>query len=163
MEYLEFILSIAIIGIILLIIYINGNCEDMAASGSSDNVEGFAVNPSVKTDAVSDWGRGVLDKKENQRWDNLDGNQPYADYNQVMQYTSLEPEIFKSHTEYTQDIDHLNLGPSTLSERSDPNDVIPWRGIRGRPDYQSVYAGRDARQDHSEFPDQMGKKIRHII
>lgn len=102
----------------------------------------------------SDTGTGLTNANARNRYDNLRDNlSGYEDYGQVAQYMSLEPEVFESHGQYSNDMNRLSLGPSTMAERSDPNDVVPWVGLR-RPDYKSTSASEGARVEHSEIPDQ---------
>lgn len=103
---------------------------------------------------TSDTGTGLLNANARDRYDTLRNNlSGYSDYGQVAQYMSLEPEVFESHDQYSNDMNRLSLGPSNMAERSDPNDVVPWVGLR-RPDYQSTSASAGARVEHSEIPDQ---------
>jgi hypothetical protein len=99
----------------------------------------------------SDSGRGVTTAILNQQYANLTGAN-YDDYNQTIQYMSLDPEVFTSHVQYDKDMDRTTTGPSAMAERSDPNDVVPWVGIR-RIDYD-VPLSSNARVEPSEFPDQ---------
>ena len=86
----------------------------------------------------------------------------YDDYNQVVQYMSVDPEVYASHELYATDMDRSTSGPSMLAERDDPNDVVPWVGLR-RPKYRDVYASGTARQEHSERPDQMRENASYCV
>lgn len=110
----------------------------------------------------STWGTGVLNRQMDAQYAMLKGLQGYGDYNEVAQLTSLEPEVYASHASFTNDLGITNKGASTLTVRSDPNDVNPWIGLR-RPDYHSVYTMCDARVDSSESPDQMFAQTRYLI
>jgi hypothetical protein len=111
----------------------------------------------------SDYGRGVTNMRAAERYQDLSQNLAgYGDYAQVAQYMALEPEVYESHQRFAEEANLLNLGPSNMSERSDPNDVVPWVGLR-RPDYQSVYANCTARVEHSEIPDQMNAQRAYTI
>lgn len=90
---------------------------------------------------------------------NLDG---YQDYNEVAQYTSLEPEIFKSHAEYSTDINNSTSGASSMVLRSDDNYPITWIGLK-RPDMRSSYASSDSRIDSSESPEQMPATTHYLL
>ena len=105
---------------------------------------------------ISDVGSGVEKRREDLQYEDLKDNVDLmsSDYNDTIKYMSLEPEVFNSHKGYVNDIGITNRGASSLTVRSDPNDIVPWRGLR-RPDYYSVYAQADARQQPSEFADQM--------
>lgn len=96
------------------------------------------------------------------RYDDLKDVAGYGDYDQLTQYMSIEPEIFESHNKYTSDMNRSTSGPSMLSERDDPNDIVPWVGLR-KPRYRDVYASAGARQEHSEEPDQMRENTSYVI
>jgi hypothetical protein len=110
----------------------------------------------------SDWGTGVKNRELAEQYNDLNNLDSYEDYNHVMQYQALEPEVFDSHQGFSYDIGVSNSGASAMTVRSDPNDVVPWVGLR-RPDYHSVYAGDTARVDHSENPDQMFAKTHYLL
>jgi hypothetical protein len=74
----------------------------------------------------------------------------YDDYSDFIKDVSLDPEIYKSHQSYTDDIDSSVSGSSMNAERSDDNDLVPFVGLR-RPDYRGVPVGRDVRTETSEF------------
>jgi hypothetical protein len=110
----------------------------------------------------SDSGSAVLNANAARRYQDVASNlSGYSDYNSVMQHIGLEPEIYESHANYSSDMNRLSLGPSTLSERTDPNDVVPWRGLR-RTRYE-VYADENARVEQSETPDQMPTRSSYCI
>lgn len=110
----------------------------------------------------ADTGSAVLNAKASQRYQNVSSNlSGYSDYNSVMQYIGLEPEIYESHANYSADMNRLSLGPSTLAERTDPNDTVPWMGLR-RTRYE-VYADENSRVESSETPDQMATRSVYCI
>ena len=110
----------------------------------------------------ADHGSAVLNANAAKRYRDVSSNlSGYSDYNSVMQHIGLEPEIYESHANYSSDMNRLALGPSTLSERTDPSDVVPWIGLR-RTRYE-VYADEDARVEHSETPDQMATRATYCI
>jgi hypothetical protein len=110
----------------------------------------------------SDTGSAVLNANSARRYQNMASNlSGYSDYNSVMQYIGLEPEIYESHANYSSDMNRLVLGPSTLSERTDSNDTVPWIGLR-RTKYE-VFADENARVEQSETPDQMPTRSSYCI
>lgn len=127
---------------------------------SQNRIEG-AQDPNV-AQRLSDTGRGVVNRSEAARLKQLKNLKGYDDYNSLMQYMALEPEVFESQQQYSEDMNRFSLGPSDLAERSDPNDVVNWVGLR-RPDYSAVYADSTARVEHSDIPDQMYKKTQFLI
>ena len=110
----------------------------------------------------SDTGTAVLNANAARRYQNVASNlSGYSDYNSVMQHIGLEPEIYESHANYSADMNRLSLGPSTLSERTDSNDTVPWIGPR-RTKYE-VFADENARVEQSETPDQMPTRSSYCI
>lgn len=141
MENVEIILAIAItIVIILILVFWN----------SPDKKHRRRRRPSAQSIRFPDLVR--IAKKDTVRM-NAAGN---FDYNDVAQYMSLEPGIFESHRQYTQDMNASTSGPSMLPERDDRNDLIPW--VFRPPDYRSVYADETARQVQTEEPSQMASR-----
>ena len=110
--------------------------------------------PKVSKNNVSEYGRGVQNKQFRDRYGALADLDGYDDYNSVAQYMSIEPEVYDSQAKYTKDMGRSTSGASMLPVRDDPNDVVPWVGLR-KPKYRDVYSSDGARQDHSEIPDQM--------
>ena len=108
----------------------------------------------VTKNNVSEYGRGVQNKQFRDRYGALAELDGYDDYNSVAQYMSIEPEVYDSQAKYTKDMGRSTSGASMLPVRDDPNDVVPWVGLR-KPKYRDVYSSEGARQDHSEIPDQM--------
>jgi hypothetical protein len=108
----------------------------------------------------SDTGTGVLNARAAARYQKASSSLAgYSDFGTFAQFIALEPEVFESHANYTTDMNRMSLGPSTLSERSDPNDLHKWT-VRP-PDYSAVYADENARTEHSEIPDQMRSRGRN--
>ena len=93
---------------------------------------------------------------------NSDGVNEFENYNDLIKHESLDPAVFKSHDSYAMELGDVTRGASALSVRSDPNDIVPWVGLR-RPNYHDVYTGEDARQDSSESPDQMYKQSHYML
>ena len=107
----------------------------------------------------SDTGTGVLNARAAERYQRASSSLAgYSDYGSFAQFVALEPEVFESHANYTTDMNRMSLGPSTLSERSDANDLLNW--TYRPPDY-SVFADENARTEHSEIPDQMRSRGRN--
>ena len=111
---------------------------------------------------VSRWGQGVSNRQMNSQYNDLNNLKGYDDYNSVAQYQSLEPEVYDSHKEYSSNIGVASSGASALSVASHDNYPVQWVGLR-RPDMQSIYAGSDARQQHSEYVDQMPNKTNYTL
>lgn len=113
------------------------------------DIEGMPENNFNK----SEWGQGVINRQldaQNRRLQNAS----FDDYSQVAMYQSLEPEVFASHDSFAGSIGIANKGASTMTIRSDPNDIVNWVGLR-RPKYHDAYADESARTVHSENPDQL--------
>jgi hypothetical protein len=110
---------------------------------------------------MSEYGSGVYSRNANNRYSDLKDVQGYGDYNSVAQYMSVEPEVYDSHSKYSKDMGRSTSGPSSLSVRDDPNDVVPW--VVRKPFYQDSYVQQGARQEHSEYPDQMRNKTYYVI
>ncbi len=102
----------------------------------------------------SEWGTGVENTKFRNRYQDLTDLSGYDDYNAVSQYMSVEPEVYESHARYSDDMGRSTSGASLLPVRDDPNDVVPWVGLR-KPKYHEAYCAPGARQEHSDIPDQM--------
>ena len=109
----------------------------------------------------SDWGQGVKNMELKRNYEDLKKIDGYKDYNEVIKYASLEPSVFDSHQNYSNELGITNTGASAMAVRSDPNDVVQWVGLR-RPDYSASSMG-DVRTDHSEFPDQMRENSNYLI
>ena len=102
----------------------------------------------------SEYGTGLDNTASNNRYQDLAGLASYEDYNAVAAYMSVEPEVYESHARYSDDLGRSTSGASMLPVRDDPNDVVPWVGLR-KPKYQDAFVTDGARQEHSEIPDQM--------
>jgi hypothetical protein len=117
----------------------------------------------VREEAVQDlqmprYGQGKKKMQLDQQYESLK-HLEQGDYDTVVQYMSLDPEVFESHSNYSNDIGIANRGASSMTVRSDSNDIVPWVGLF-RPDYHSVYADPTSRTDHSQFVGQMEKTRR---
>lgn len=111
---------------------------------------------------ISPWGQGVENRRRYQRGRDLGKLSGYDDYNSVAQYQSLDPEVYESHEEYSANIDVSSSGASSMSTTSHDNYPVPFVGLR-RPDMHSSYAGDDARQQHSEYADQMPANTNYLL
>jgi hypothetical protein len=151
-------ISIAVVLVLLLSCWNNKPCN------KKRNRSNFTAHNNVDlSDEVSATGRGVVETKAKERYADLAANlSSYDDYNQVAQQMSLEPEVFDSHSAYSKDSNMFSLGPSNMAERSDPNDVISFVGLR-RPDYGGVPISSTARTEHSEMVDQMQPQRAYTI
>ena len=176
MEMLEFALGISIIIVLLILVSCWGSGEDkrkirggshsrkasecMSSSGSSD-VLGSLLGPGQST-FNSQTGTAMMNSQLATQYADLQNLGSYGDYNAVIQYTSLDPSVFKSHQQYSNDINNSTSGASNLTIRSDDNDIVPWVGLR-RPKYDQVYAKADARVTSSEYPASMPSSTNTII
>lgn len=144
--------NILLIVFILALAYFIYTCDTKQDDFSADSVGEISKLDSGDVEK-SGFGRGVAEEKMKKRVEDVANNlSGYEDYNSVTKYMAIEPEVFDDQREYTENL-RLTRGASTLATRSDPNDVVPFVGLR-RPDYHSVYAAEDARVVHSEYPDQ---------
>jgi hypothetical protein len=159
MTFWEIAFCVAIVVIIFLLILNNQPDPDRRKSTCASARDESEADRYAQMH--SDYGSALLNRNATNRYNqmssNLDG---YSDYNSVAQFVGLEPEVFESHANYTTDMNRLVLGPSNMSERSDPNDPIPWLA---RPPSYDVYADENARTEHSEIPDQMRVRSRFLF
>lgn len=72
----------------------------------------------------------------------------YSDWSEMTSAMSVEPEVFASHQSYVNDNTESAGTASWRSERDDPNDVVPWVGLR-RPMYD-VGSNSTSRVEESE-------------
>ncbi len=129
----------------------SGSCQKGTRSG---------MDGSVDDNQISDWGQGVKSRQLARQYNSV-GRSGIDDYDTVIKYTALDPEVFESHAEYAADVGVSTRGASNLTVRSDPNDIVPWVGRR--PDYHSIYPAADARTDSSEYADQMFAKTSYVL
>ncbi len=66
----------------------------------------------------------------------------------------LDKSVVESHNRFTEELQQRTTGSSSHAERTDDNDINPWRGLR-RTNYQGVSAAPEARVTHSEDQSQM--------
>lgn len=163
MDNIVIALSVAIAIVVIMLL----SCWDRKADQKPRRVADShprrkIIRPVVDNGQKSKYGTGLLNKQANNRYADLANLAEYSDFNSVAQYMSVEPEVYESHARYSTDMGSSTSGPSMLPERDDPNDVVPWVGLR-RPKYQDAYAAPDARQEHSEIPDQMPTGNTYII
>ncbi len=77
------------------------------------------------------------------------------DYNSATQKMALEDGIFSSHQKFATELNKKTSTSSQFIERDDPNDIVPWVGLR-KPRYQTRASPEaDARVTSSEDPSQM--------
>lgn len=81
-----------------------------------------------------------------------DGDETEGDFDPAK--LALEDSIYQSHAEFAAEADLSTTSTAALQIRDDPNDVVPWRGLK-RPDYQGVFSADDSRVVSSEEPSQM--------
>ncbi len=144
-------LSIAV-ALVLLLLYKSWTPKSKVASGPTRSQP--KRTKKQHDNNVSEYGRGVQNQQFRDRYGALAELDGYDDYNSVAQYMSIEPEVYDSQAKYTKDMGRSTSGASMLPVRDDPNDVVPWVGLR-KPKYRDVYSSDGARQDHSDIPDQM--------
>ena len=142
-------LSVAVAIVVILLL----SCWNKKAVHPSRRARPSTQSTKYSVDK-SDTGSGVDNVKSQARYNDLANLASYDDYSTVAQYMAVEPEVYESHARYSQDMGRSTSGPSMLPVRDDPNDVVPWVGLR-KPKYQDVYSQPGARQEHSEIPDQM--------
>jgi hypothetical protein len=159
-------LIIAIIVMLILLMSCSQGGKKKVRKGScSDGMDKApATNSSVAEPDMyfANSGGGLINHQLNKQYADLADLSGYDDYNQLAQYSALEPEVYESHKEYSADMNRSTSGASMMTIRTDPNDVNPWRGLR-RPDYHSVYADSTARVDQSEVPETMYSQTRYCI
>lgn len=87
-----------------------------------------------------------------------DGN-----YTDVVMANALDSEVFDSHDQYSHDANTAPyMGPSTVSERDDRNDIVPSVGIR-RTNYSDVPTYGDARVETSEYSYQLPETTQFLL
>ncbi len=117
--------------------------------------------PLIAQDPV---GSGAMNVTLDDQYKKLKSAANFDDYNAMMQFASLEPEVFASQNAYTKEMTNSTSGASAQSVRDDPNDINPWVGIRGAVrDYSSVYSDSTSRVVSSETPDQMKQPTRFVL
>jgi hypothetical protein len=181
MNTTEIIVVVLVVCIIILLFHcwtrgLRGSCSKKAvpaaASTDTKTVEGMEgegpVDPGQLNDGsryshqISPFGSGPLNRELYAQYKDLKNLKSYNDYNQVIQYEALEPEVFASQEAYATDINRSTSGASSMTIRTDNNDVVPWVGLK-RPDYYDVGPGKGARTDTSEYADQMPRFTRYLV
>jgi hypothetical protein len=119
-------------------------------------------NPDQGWNGYSDTGTGKINRQLANQYSNEQNLTGYDGWNQVAQYSALEPEVYQSHAEFTDGINYSTSGASSMSIRSDSTTINPWQGLR-RPDYASVYPSADARVDSSQYVDQFDSATRYLL
>lgn len=160
MEKIHVILSFCIFVFLVLLLSCSGGkrykhgrkYNNPVASNDSD----FNYNPNARSTV----GRGAQNRQLKKQYAALSGAE-YDDYNALTQFMSLEPEVVASHNTYSQEMDRTTTGPSNMSERSDPNDTVPWIGLR-RPNYD-VPISSNVRTEASESTDQMYEQTNYLL
>ncbi len=152
-------LSVAIAAVVILLLSCWDTKKAPKKSGSASVVQ--SVEAKAET-PKSTWGTGLQNRQSNDRYKDLANLAGYDDYNSVAQYMSIEPEVYESHSRYADDMGRSTSGASMLPVRDDPQDVVPWVGLR-KPRYHEVYSGAGARQEHSEIPDQMRSSTSYCL
>ena len=140
---------------ILIVLYLLSKCSTRKKE-CSKKVQFHVSQPAVVASpglVKSDFGTGVNKRKFDSRYHDLADAEYAGDYNVLIQYMSLEPEIYESHNQYTSSPGSYVAGASMLSERDDPNDaVMGVKGFNAKP--QDVTIGYGVRQETSDYQDQ---------
>jgi hypothetical protein len=171
MENVHIVLSLSIFVILVLLFSCTGKkrhvkskakrcASPSSASSSASSSAGGGWQISEDPMAPSRTGRGVIARQLAKQYSDLAGA-TYDDYSAMSQYMSLEPEVFASHDTYSKEMNRSTTGPSAMAERSDPNDVNPWTGLK-RPDY-SVPLSSNIRVEPTEFTDQMYSTTHYML
>ena len=129
-------------------------------SGSDDNDDNNDAD--VSGQFFSDTGSGLMNRQLMKQYNELANVDSYEGYEDVTKFEALEPEVFDSQSSYVKDSNRATSGASTMTVRSDSQDINPRVGLR-LTDYHSVYAAADARTEHTEAPDQMYSQTRYLI
>ncbi len=74
-----------------------------------------------------------------------------GDYNEALIKTALEPEVVTNHRKFATERSSFDSGGGVPSVRDDDNDVVPWVGIFGRPNYKKTN-GESIEKDNKLFP-----------
>jgi hypothetical protein len=86
----------------------------------------------------------------------------YGSHQALVEAIALDNDVVKSHQGYVGSLNRTTSGASLKSEPSHDNDIVPWIGLR-RTEYRKVYAGDDARQTHSQYPESMPTRRPFVI
>jgi hypothetical protein len=154
--------AVAVVLVLLLSCWKSDKPKKRVNTCAADRVASQAAAASdVNIDNKARTGTAVLNREASNRYGELLDLERYDDFNSVAQFMSLEPEVYDSHSRYAKDMGRSTSGPSMMSERDDPNDTVPW--VARKPDYQGAFVQPGARQEHSEYPDQMRPKTYYVI
>lgn len=100
---------------------------------------------------------------ENESGNNIQGMAETGDYQEATKHMALEPTVSESHARYVSDIAANTQTASKMTLRSDPNDIVPWVGLR-RPNYHGgAQPMEDARTVSTDMPHQMMESRRFCI
>lgn len=156
--------GLSLIIAIVIILMLLTNCWNSNDSGVKEGLSPLANFKEGDNTGqfYSDTGSGLINDQLAKQYADLENLTSYGSYNQVAQYSALEPEVYSSHENYSNDMNRSTSGASMMTIRSDPNDVNMWRGLR-RPDYKSIYPADDVRVDSTEIPDQMETATHYLI
>lgn len=160
-------LGVATLVVLILLMSCAGGSKNKSGSSCSNKQTPVVLYQDLGDDRgykhqISNYGRGAENRNSSQRQRDLEDLDGYDDYNSVAQYQSLEPDVFESHEEYSSNIGVASQGASALSTTSHDNYPVPFVGLR-RPDMHSSYAGESARQQHSEYVDQMPAHTSYML
>jgi len=165
METTTVALGVATLVVLILLMSCAGASKSKAASNCPRPAPPVVIYQDLdggNDHQMSKWGQGVYNRQAGQRQRDLQNLNEYDDYNSVAQYESLEPEVFSSHEDYSSNIGISSSGASSMTTLSHDNYPVQFVGLR-RPDMHSIYAGAGARQQHSEFVDQMPARAGYML
>jgi hypothetical protein len=129
------------------------NTESVPVSRQGDTGQ---MGKSLASGGYSYFGTAQNNRDYNNRSDNVVMDMKgYGDYNDVTRYMGLEKNVYDSHNQWIQDMNHTTSGASMQSERDDLGD-LPVSWVLRKPNYTD-HPGIEAsaRQDVSFSKDQM--------
>lgn len=170
MDSTSCVLSVLVVILLLILLCSEKGSEMFSNKAKKRKLKTRPMNesPVVSTDTndieepeqyYSNTGTGLMNRKMNAQYDDLQNLDGYGGWPQVAQYMALEPEIYKS--DYSEDTNRSTSGPSSMTIRDDRNSVNPF--LLRDADYHSVYADSTARTTQTEMPDQMAAQTRYLI
>ncbi len=177
MENETILFTLALIVILYLLYLLNEDIDDTPSCNRKRVRREYATNKTVPPGVnplanmaegdntgqfFSDTGTGLINQQLDSQYADLQNLKSAGGWNQIAQYQALEPEVYKSHEEYSQDMNRSTSGASMMTIRTDDNDINPWIGLR-RPSYYGTYPADDARVTATEVPTQMPTPTRYLI
>lgn len=159
-------IAVLVVGILLLSCWNSSKPSEAKGAAEGFKVETAADVQEYEKEAsefnTSKFGSGKVNRELAAQNNDLTGLESYEDYSEVVQYQSLEPEVYDSHDTYAHDIGVANSGASVHAVRSDDTGPVTRWGLR-KIAYHDAYSSPDVRQDHSEFVDQMPANTHYLL